>query len=65
MSDNKKFKVGVFERQGKTKTLYTAYTMWYSTDWEGCCEHIVSAATGKESKKKAIEEHKAKCKKSD
>lgn len=50
----KKFKVGVFSEQGKRKMKYRAYTMWYSTDWQGCRTIEVNAENGTEAKKKAI-----------
>jgi hypothetical protein len=56
-----KFKVGVFPHEGKAKTKYTAYTLWYSPEWKGCCEHEVIADTGAKAKILAIEDHKINC----
>lgn len=55
------FKVGVFPRDSKRVRRYTAYTVWYNPQWDGCCEHIVFAGNGTEAKAAAIEEHKSKC----
>jgi hypothetical protein len=55
------FKVGVFPRNGKRTRRYTAYTVWYNPQWNGCCEHLVIAANGSEAKAAAILEHKDKC----
>lgn len=59
MSDRKKkiIKVAVFKISGKAgdkKSHYTAYTVWYSTDWEGCAVVEVEAKNGTEAKKIAI-----------
>lgn len=54
-------KVGVFPRRGKTRTLYSAYTMWYDPNWRGCCEHEVLNVNGAAAKKLAIQEHIQKC----
>ena len=55
-------KVGVFteERPGRT-TRISAYTRDYSSEWKGCCEHLVPEEQRKDAKKIAIAEHKARC----
>lgn len=55
----KGFTVGVFPKaRGKG---FTAYTLWYNKEWNGCCEHVVTASNGTEAKKTAIEAHRANC----
>jgi hypothetical protein len=55
------YKVGVFPHQGKRIVRYLAYTTWYNPQWDGCCEHAVSATSGDEAKKLAIQEHRERC----
>lgn len=59
MKDAGLFKVGVFPHQGSRKMKYAAYTRDYNPQWTGCCEHLVTASSGPEAKKIAIESHKA------
>jgi len=57
----REFMVGVFTHRGKGALKFMAYTRWYSTTWTGCCEHRVTAPTGREAKRRAITQHKARC----
>lgn len=58
----KEFSIGVFtEWRNGRKPKISAYSTWYNPDWKGCCVHKVSADTGTEAKKMAIEDHKRKC----
>lgn len=57
-SVRRKFKVGVFPHQGKTKVRYMAYTRDYNPQWQGCCEHEVEAMDGEQAKKLAILAHR-------
>jgi len=57
----KTIKVGVFEHQRKRSVQLAAYTLYYSPTWEGCCEHVVSAANGTAAKTQALREHRETC----
>ena len=46
----KKFRVGTFY-DGRH---FSAYTLWYNTDWGGCIEYEVEASNGTEAKKIAL-----------
>lgn len=54
-------RVGVFEHQGKRVMKYSAYTVWFSGDWDGCCVHYVKVSKRRDAKPAAIAEHKANC----
>lgn len=57
----KQFTVGVFPQRLKRGIRFNAYLRDYSPQWQGCCQHSVSAEFGWEAKEKAISEHKTKC----
>lgn len=60
-TDTHTFTVGVFPIGWKRERRFTAYTVLYSPQWRGCCEHIVTARNGREAKRLAIEEHRLFC----
>jgi hypothetical protein len=64
MSAAREFMVGVFSfpaPRARDGVKLTAYTTWYNPTWDGCCEHVVQAATGEEAKRAAMEEHRQRC----
>ena len=61
LAKKQEWTVGVFPVPSKKKPRFTAYTVWYSPAWVGCCVHKIQAETGSESKKKAILSHKDLC----
>ena len=59
----REFVIGTFCEPGETrKSKVSAYSSWYSSAWEGCIEITVTAESGAEAKKLAIQkrlEHEA------
>ena len=50
--------VGVFEHAGKKGPRYMAYTRYYCSSWDGCCQHKIRAESGISAKREAIGFHK-------
>jgi len=57
----KKITVAIFQHPGRRSVRLAAYTLWYSKDWAGCCEHQVAAANGTDAKRVAKIEHRKQC----
>lgn len=61
MGQDGRRQVFVFTHPGKRGPKFSAYTMWASASWSGCCTHLVAAPSGTEAKKRAIREHRENC----
>jgi hypothetical protein len=45
-------------REGGRKPKFSAYTLWYNPEWDGCVMIDVMASSGAEAKRKAIAERR-------